>query len=452
LTLKIEPPSRDELERNYNAYGSTISSIARYYKTSNPTVRKWLIDYGITRKNHKEASIEANNRHKIKIKPTKELLENLYENMSIDELELYFKVGQQTIYEWLEEYQITLKTLSHACSVGKQKSWNRSVPPKEDITEQYKILGGIKSLCDVYDLSPSSIRKILKGYNIEIIKPWRSYAEIKLFEYASTLGDFQHSNKSLINPYELDIVSDEHKLAIEYCGLYWHSDLNGKNKDYHINKKKMCDKIGYSLLTIFETDSEDFAKSLLSIKLGKASKIYARACDVRIITSDEARDFNNTNHVHGHRPGSFYSGLFYNNELVQVLTMGKSRFSNAFEWECTRMAGKKYTTVVGGASKLFSHFRKIMDPKSIITYADKRFGDGKVYENCGFKREEDTPPAYWYFLKKDPTKLLSRIQFQKHKLTNMPSYSPKLTEWDIMSTSGYDRIWDCGHSKFVWHK
>lgn len=452
MTLKIEPPSKDELEKKYNAYGSTISSVAKYYKTSNPTVRKWLIEYNITRKNHTDASIQANNRHKIKMKPSKESLENLYEDMSIKELESYFKVGQQTIYEWLEEYQITLKTLSHACLVGKQKSWNRLIPSKEDIVEQYKLLGNIKSLCDVYDLSHSSIRKILNDYGIEIVKPWRSYAEIKLFEYASTLNNFHHSDKSLINPFELDIVSHEHKLAIEYCGLYWHSDLNGKNKDYHINKKKMCDKIGYQLLTIFETDSEDFVKSLLSIKLGKTTKLYARTCDVRTITSDEARDFNNTNHVHGHRPGSFYSGLFYNNELVQVLTMGKSRFSNSFEWECTRMTGKKYTTTIGGASKLFSYFRKVMNPNSIITYADKRFGDGGVYEKCGFKRMEDTPPAYWYFLKKDPSKLLSRIQFQKHKLINMPTYNLELTEWDIMSTSGYDRIWDCGHSKFVWYK
>ena len=128
MTLKIEPPSNVEREKKYNAYGSTISSVAKYYKTSNPTVRKWLIEYNITRKNHTDASIQANNRHKIKMKPSKESLENLYEDMSIKELESYFKVGQQTIYEWLEEYQITLKTLSHACLGGKQKSWNRLIP------------------------------------------------------------------------------------------------------------------------------------------------------------------------------------------------------------------------------------------------------------------------------------------------------------------------------------
>mgnify|MGYP003348389190 FL=1 len=117
-----------------------------------------------------------------------------------------------------------------------------------------------------------------------------------------------------------------------------------------------------------------------------------------------------------------------------------------------RMTSKSGITVVGGASKLYKHFIKLYNPSSIITYSDLRFGSGKVYEKCGFKRLENTPPNYWYFNRNDPSKLFSRIVFQKHKLQSFPAYNESLTEWEILKASRYDRIWDCGNAKYVYHK
>ena len=40
---------------------------------------------------------------------------------------------------------------------------------------------------------------------------------------------------------EVDLVSHEHKIAIEFNGLYWHSEsAGGINKNYHLNKTKSC--------------------------------------------------------------------------------------------------------------------------------------------------------------------------------------------------------------------
>ncbi len=88
----------------------------------------------------------------------------------------------------------------------------------------------------------------------------------------------------------------------------------------------------------------------------------------------------------------------------------------------------------------------------MITYSDRRFGEGKVYENCGFKRVENSGPNYWYFHRSNPNAVSSRVTFQKHKLTEMIGYDPELTEWEIMKASRYDRIWDCGNSKYIWNK
>ena len=67
-------------------------------------------------------------------------------------------------------------------------------------------------------------------------------------------GEILINNKSLISPYELDIVIPEHKLAIQFNGIYWHSEQQGKDRYYHLNKTISCQKIGYRLIHIWQDD------------------------------------------------------------------------------------------------------------------------------------------------------------------------------------------------------
>jgi len=454
LTKALVIPPKEELEAKYSQYGSTISQLAREYKTSQPTMRNWLKKYDIKRKDHIQASTEANNRKRLN-PPAKEILERLYSNNSLEQLESIFNVGQQTIYLWLDQYDIKRKTLSEACKAGKGRKWESIIPNKDDFTSAYKELKCMKGLQSKFELSISSIRKLFKQYELEPIQALRSLPEIKLYNAlsSSTGLKWDSCDRSVINPYELDLVCRERNLAVEYCGLYWHSEYMGeKIKDYHLKKLNACLEKGYNLITVFEYDDMDKVLSLIKGKLGFNTKINARDCEVVILDSAEAKAFNDANHMHGHHGASFHLGLKHNDELVQVLSMGMSRFNKSYEWECVRMTIKLNTSVIGGASKLFSHFIKMKNPSSMITYSDRRFGEGKVYENCGFKRVENSGPNYWYFHRSNPNTVSSRVTFQKHKLTEMIGYDPELTEWEIMKASRYDRIWDCGNSKYVWNK
>ena len=83
--------------------------------------------------------------------------------------------------------------------------------------------------------------------------------------------------------------------------------------------------------------------------------------------------------------------------------------------------------------------------KSIITYADARYGIGIGYHKCGFKFIGTTSPGYSY-IKTGTRKRLSRLQFQKHLLEHkLEMFDENLTEWENMQLNGYDRIWDCGN-------
>ena len=176
----------------------------------------------------------------------------------------------------------------------------------------------------------------------------------------------------------------------------------------------MCDDIGYTLLTIFEHDDMNKIKALIKRKIGlKPNRIYARQCTCKQIESKVAVNFHNKFHISGSIPCSIHYGLFYNNELVQVVSLLKSRFSKRYDYECGRMTCHSEYSVIGGASKLFKNAFRNHNITSCITYADLRFGNGSTYRHCGFTRLEDTQPNYSY-VKNGIAE--SRIKFQKHKL------------------------------------
>ena len=129
------------------------------------------------------------------------------------------------------------------------------------------------------------------------------------------------------------------------------------------------------------------------------------------------------------------------------MTFGKSRYNKNYTWELLRFCSLKGYNVVGGASKLLSHFRKQYSG-SIISYANRRWSNGDLYRKLGFKMIGKTDPNYFYF-KDGHTELFSRIAFQKHKLKSLlENFNPDLTEEQNMFNNNYRKIYDSGNLVF----
>ena len=120
MSKKINIPPKKELEMIYLQYGETISSLARKYNTSNPTIRSWLKKYNIPLKDHKQASTESNKNNKTKIPDIIHLNQD-YQHLSLKELQKKYKIGQKTLYNWLKYYNINLRTLSDSIKNYKEK-------------------------------------------------------------------------------------------------------------------------------------------------------------------------------------------------------------------------------------------------------------------------------------------------------------------------------------------
>ena len=252
---------------------------------------------------------------------------------------------------------------------------------------------------------------------------------------------------------ELDIYIPDYNLAIECNGAFWHSELSGgKNRDYHILKTEKCKELGIHLVHIWDYEWENhkgLIQSRIKSLLFKNSRIPARKCTVREITSRRASEFLKLTHIQGPRPASCSLGLFFNEELVAVMTFCRSRYQKDIEWELLRYSTSRNTNIVGGAGKLFSAFLKKKKPQSVISYSDRMRNRGGVYTSIGFEYSHSTAPAYYYT--KDYRTFENRVAYQKHKLDEkLQSFDATLTEWENMQLNGYDRVWDCGNDVFVW--
>ena len=288
------------------------------------------------------------------------------------------------------------------------------------------------------------------------------YEIISFLKLHTNCEIFHGARNILSDGKELDIYIPDKKLAIEFNGLYWHSELTGnKNKWYHLNKTLECEKLGIRLIHIFEDEwinNHDIVKSRILNAIGKSETIYARECIVGVVDNKTAATFLSENHTQGKDTSSIRIGLYLHGTLVSIMTFGKLRVCMGTKstikntYELYRFCGLKTYSVIGGASKLFKYFIKTYCPESVISYSDRRMGTGTVYETLNFKEVAKTSPNYWY-LTADHNKRHHRFGFAKHKLNKkLLVFDVNLSEWENMRNNGYDRIWDCGHLKYVWNK
>lgn len=277
-----------------------------------------------------------------------------------------------------------------------------------------------------------------------------SHEEKSIGNWIESLGfEIIRRDRTVIAPLELDIYIPKLNLAIEYNGLYWHSDDRAR----HFKKFKMCSEQGVKLIQIFEHEwfeKEEQIKSRLKSALGLNEKIYARKTNIKEISSREAREFFRSNHLHAHaRGGILHVALEYDNKIQQVVSIGKARFSKKFKYELLRSASLEGITIVGGLSKLIKYSLSKLDG-NLITYADLCWGDGHSYALAGGEKGAFTPPGYFWW-KKD--KVVSRFYAMKKNLKNiLENFDPILTEEENMRREGWRQLWNAGNAVYSWNQ
>lgn len=281
-----------------------------------------------------------------------------------------------------------------------------------------------------------------------------SYKEKELFSFIKGMCDDAINNdRKTLDGYELDVLVPSKQIAFEFDGIFWHNE-NNKTNDYHLNKTIICNNKGVRLIHIFEDEwinKKNIWKSMIANILGfTKNKIYGRACTIDTVDSNTAVKFLNDNHIQGWCPSNIKLGLYYKGELVSLMTFGKSRHfigSGKYEWELLRFCNKLDTTVIGGASKLFSYFIRNYKPTSIVSYSDRRWSEGDMYNKLGFTFSHYSKPNYFYVI--DNVRK-NRFNFRKKILVEKYNCPLEMSERDFCKEKKWYRIYDCGTSVHIW--
>lgn len=349
---------------------------------------------------------------------------------------------------------------------------------KKDFLIGYTLAGSLMCKCPhpecnkcsdgkYYIISPDVFRKRQK----ENLEPCTKLLPVKRVETKNTrperfvksiLDDvgieYKTKVQDVIPKGELDIYIQEKKLAIECNGI---CDEN-EDKKCHLEKTTECQLKGITLIQIWEdqiVNKPDIVKSMIINRLGLTkNRIYARKCEIKDVSPKMANVFLEQNHIQGGSMASVRLGLFYNNELVSLMTFGKKRgcmgntkIQTEGEWELVRFCSKLNTQIPGAAGKLFDYFKKQYKPKIIYSFASRDISHGHVYEKLGFKSDGKVTSSYWY-IEPFSMRRYHRSAFTKSAIIRRGWCTTKdgWTEGSIMKARGYIKLVDAGQTKWIY--
>lgn len=325
----------------------------------------------------------------------------------------------------------------------------------------------VRTCSTFFGISYQTVYAQAKRLNLDFkVRRQISFEEREVLAFIQELRpdlEIRLNTRDVISPLEIDIYIPDLKLGIEYDGLYWHSVGkqpydNLSEYDYQRDRLKRKFTEAHNrdilLLDIYDLEWHDeikgkIWKSIIKYKLGLATRIHARDCKVVELDSDTTTNFLIHNHLQGPVIGaSVRLGLIWEDEVVAVMTFGKSRYTE-HEWELYRFANKINLTVVGGMSKLFTYFIDHYEPTSVISYANKRWSKGDVYKKLGFKIAYETGLGYFYL---DPKmRVVSRQSVQKYMLSKkLEHFDPNKTELENLLDHGYRIVFTTGNYACVW--
>ena len=326
----------------------------------------------------------------------------------------------------------------------------------KDIAEQFLINTypnkvTMKELAKDTDIPYRTITQYIHKYGLEDYIEYDckiSQPEKDIVEYLTSKGitNILQSDRTVLDGKEIDVFLPDYNVGIEFNGDYWHSEVIRPNKRYHYDKSMLANSKGIFLYHIFSHEWADEEKRtrilnhLDNILHLNENKIYARKCMIREVDVTEKNNFLNENHIQGKDNSTIKLGLYYNDELVSLMTFCYPRFSKKYNWELSRFCSKHNYNVIGGASKLFKYFvdNYMKDGEVIVSYSDIAKTTGKIYKTLNFEFVNDAEPNYIWWKSDDDYK--TRYQCQM------------INERIIMESNGYIKIYDCGNKVWVFRK
>ena len=253
-----------------------------------------------------------------------------------------------------------------------------------------------------------------------------SNLQIHLQQWFQKHHIFYKSNcRNIIYPNEIDIYLPNYNIGIELDGIYWHSDLNNKNENYHFNKTNSCKEKNIQLIHIFENELVfkpqivySYLKHLLHLN---KYQIDINKCVIQLIDIKSKNKFLQKYHIHDTDNSDISIGAFFKKHLIAVMSFTKNKHNYCL----SRFAQISNFDIPNIKTKLLDYFQNYYHPKEIITKIDLRWNNENLYKELGFQIKEISKPNCFYFQKNNCLNFINENNLDTHK--------------------EYHKIWDCGN-------
>lgn len=452
-TMEIPQSRKKRDETLLKRYGSIdIFSTEHFREKATETwVKKYGYDNPAKAQSVKDKKIQTNLDNRGVVNPMQ--CSTITENRNKKHFELYGvynpfqredvkdKIRESNIERWGHvNYNSSLITEDSQCILD----------DKGKLSEFYEKYRNTDIISRMLDVSQTTVINYMVKHNIDRAESQNvSGYEIEIRDMLDKHDiKYKASDRRLLIDKEVDILIEDYKLAIEFNGLYWHSD-KFRDKKYHQDKTFRLHKLGYNVIHIWEDYwVDDTKRSIIINKILRHCRklntktVYGRQCSVKTVSSKDSSIFYNHNHIQGNVNSSINIGLYSKeNELVGCMSF---KYMRGGVFDLTRYATK--CNLPGGFSKLLSYFTKNYTWKEIYTFASLDYSKGNMYSKCGFELEGITPPNYFYYKR---GKRYTRHSLMKHRMKDvLDNFDDNLTEYQNAYNNGYRRVYDSGSLKF----
>lgn len=241
----------------------------------------------------------------------------------------------------------------------------------------------------------------------------------------------KRNDRTVLKGLELDFYIPEKNIAVEFNGLYWHTESRGKGDKYHYNKWLKCKEQGVQLIQIWEDDwnrNPEKIKNIINERVGGSTRIDI-TIQIKSSTAKEVYEFIEDSNIQINTD-SEYVGVYdmEDNKLIVLYAISKEVDAPYGEIQVTPYYGNK---IYDYFAETISYIEKTYEPRSIALFSDNSLGDNLIYLKYGFCVDKEIEPEYKYVINKE----------RKNK-----NY---ITKTQLAKLNNIERIWDAGKTRWV---
>jgi hypothetical protein len=273
-----------------------------------------------------------------------------------------------------------------------------------------------------------------------------SLGEDSISKFISDLGfEIKRNDQSILGRQHLDIYVPDKRFAVEFNGVFWHSE-KFRDRWYHHNKWKACQEKGIDLIQIWSDTwrlRPQLVLNMVQHKLGKSAQPRAHTRDTVVAwDTDGVENFLNQHHLQGAARNTHSVALFDSGQMIAVACFMRT---GEHEWELNRYATDR--RVPGGLSKILKAW-KARYSERVKSFADLCISNGNIYERVGFRYDGVIPPDFTYLVGEMRQ---HKFGYRKKRFEKDASllFDPLATEAELAAMNGLLRVWDAGKIRYV---